>query len=66
MSEIQEGGIGFTYDSDDHDVAEPEVLAVVAEELELATDSPDAVSYILLTLLTLYCLPILCVACSVS
>ena len=41
MSELQEGGIGITYDSDDNDVVEPEVLADVAEESELAPDSPD-------------------------
>jgi hypothetical protein len=42
MSELQEGGIGITYDSDDQDdVSEPEVLADVAEESELAPDSPE-------------------------
>jgi len=42
MSELQEGGIGITYDSDDQDdVTEPEVLAEAAEESELAPDSPE-------------------------
>tara|TARA_R110000787_G_scaffold285582_1_gene401702 strand:- start:689 stop:1537 length:849 start_codon:yes stop_codon:yes gene_type:complete len=42
MGELQEGGIGITYDSDDQDdVSEQEVLADVAEESELAPDSPD-------------------------
>ena len=40
MSELQESSIGITYDSDDQDVVEPEVLADVTDEPELAPGSP--------------------------
>ena len=51
MGELQEGGIGITYDSDDQDdVSEQEVLADVAEESELAPDSPEALRLMVLKL----------------